>query len=206
MIRSKFKRQIFSEAALTSHLIYQIGEIDSLREQSKDVIPADIKSVKIKSIISKLKRTLKEYKKLTGKGRGVAAIQIGQALKIAVIFNGHKILTLINPKIIKKSKELLRYPEICMSANPIIAKVARPSWIEVEYLDENGNKKFWNDNDNKTMNRVLQHEIDHMNGIINIDMVKSEELILNSDPKFFKNARFEKIQQNKAREGPNSKL
>lgn len=194
MIQSKFKRQVFSEAALTSHLTYQIGELDSLREQSKEVNPADVKSVKIKSIISKLKRTLKAYKKLTSKGRGIAAIQIGQALKIAVIFNGRKILTLINPKITKKSNEFLRYPEICMSANPIIAKVARPSWIEFEYLNEKGEKVFWSKKEDRIMNRIFQHEIDHMEGIVNIDLVSSKDLILNSDPKFFKNARFEKIE------------
>lgn len=46
------------------------------------------------------------------------------------------------------------------------------------------------------LNRVFQHEIDHMNGIINIDKVKSpKELILESDPDFHKNAKFEEVSQ-----------
>lgn len=192
MIKGKFKKQIFEEAAKTSHLTYQIGELDSLREKSQNVDDIEIKSNKVRSIISKLKRTLREYRKLTGKGRGVAAIQIGIPLKIAVVFEDKKLLTIINPKIIKKSKKLLKYPEICMSANPIIAKVSRAQWIEFEYLDEKANKQIWTDHENKIMNRVFQHEIDHMEGIINIDLVDSKQLILNSDSKFFKQAKFEK--------------
>jgi len=191
-MRSKFKKEVFEEAAKTAHLTYQIGELNSLREKSEDVNTSEVKSKKIKSLILKLKKTLKEYRKLTGKGRGVAAIQIGVSLKIAVIFQKEKIITIINPKITKKSKELLKYPEICMSANPIIAKVVRPAYIEFEYIDEDGHTQIWNNKD-KLMNRVFQHEIDHMEGIINIDLVNSKDLILLSDPKFFKEAEFEKV-------------
>ena len=187
-----FKKKVFEEAALTSNLTYQIGELSSLREKSENVQVSEIKSQKIKSTIGKLKKTLREYRKLTGKGLGIAAIQIGIPLKIAVIFQDEKMLTIINPKIIKKSEDLFRYPEICMSANPIIAKVIRPSFIEFEYLDEKGNKQIWKDKD-KLINRVFAHEIDHMEGIINIDLVDSKSLILHSDPGFFKKARFEKV-------------
>lgn len=193
MKNSRFKKQVFEEAARISHLTYQIGELSLLREKSQDVEVSQIKSSPIKSIISRLKKTLREYRRLTGKGRGVAAIQIGIPLRVAIIFHREKIVTIINPKIIKKSKELLKYPEICMSANPIIAKVVRPSYIEFEYLDEKGILQIWNDHEDLLMNRVFQHEIDHMEGVINIDLVSSKDLILLSDPKFFKNAKFEEV-------------
>src|SRR3989344_7370796 len=152
-----FKKKVFEEAALTSNLTYQIGELSSLREKSENVQVSEIKSQKIKSIIGKLKKTLREYRKLTGKGRGVVAIQIGVPLRIAVVFREKNLLTIINPKILKKSQTLLKYPEICMSANPIIAKVIRPSYIEFEYSDENGKTQIWINKD-KLMNRVFQHE------------------------------------------------
>lgn len=192
MNSKKFKKQIFEEAARISHLTYQIGQLPGLREKSKEVKTSEIKNSEIQSVIKKLKKTLKEYRRLTGKGRGVAAIQIGVPLKIAVIFNQEKILTIINPKITKVSDDKYLYPEICMSANPIIAKVTRPEFIEFEYLDENGEKQFWKDRD-KLLNRVFLHEIDHMEGIINIDLVSSKDLILLSDPNFFKNAEFIKV-------------
>ena len=192
MIKSKFKKQIFEEASKVSHLTLQIGESLSLREKSQDVSISEINTTKIKSVISKLKKTLKEYRRLTGKGRGVAAVQIGFSLRIAVVFIDNKILTVINPKITKKSNNKYLYPEICMSANPIIAKVIRPEFIEFEYYDEKGTKQFWNDKD-RLLNRVFQHEIDHMEGIINIDLVNSKDLVLLSDPEFFKNAEFTRV-------------
>ncbi len=193
MKNSKFKKEIFEEAANISHLTYQIGEITSLREKSQEVKVSEVKTAKIKLVISKLKKTLKEYRKLTGKGRGIAAVQIGIPLRVAVIYQGKSLLTIINPKIVRKSKTLFKYPEICMSANPIIAKVIRSSYIEFEYLDENGKKQIWDNHEDKIMNRVFQHEIDHVEGIINIDLVSSKDLILLSDPKFFKQAKFEKV-------------
>lgn len=189
----KFKNKVLEEASLVSHLTYQIGELPALRQKSSDINIPEIKSKKIKSVISKLKKTLTDYRRISGKGRGVAAVQIGIPLRIAVVFEKQKLVTIINPRIAKESKIKLKYPEICMSANPIIAKVTRPSYIEFEYLDENGSMQFWNDHEDRLMNRVFQHEIDHMEGIINIDLVSSKDLVLLSDPKFFKEAKFEEV-------------
>lgn len=193
MIHAKYKKKIFEEAIKTSHLTYQIGELEGLRQKSKDISVPEIKSQKVKSLISKLKSALREYRRMTGKGRGIAAIQIGVPLRISVVYENKKLMTIINPRITKKSSALFSYPEICMSANPIIAMVVRPAYLEFEYLNEDGDKQSWNEPDNRIMNRVFQHEIDHMEGIVNIDLVQSKELILNSDPKFLKNAKFEKV-------------
>lgn len=189
----KYKSSVFEQAAKVSHLTYQIGETILLRKKSESVKISEINSLKIKDTIRKLKKTLREYKRLTGKGRGLAAVQIGIPLKIAVLFIGKNIETIINPKITKKSKELFLYPEICMSANPVIAKVVRPGWVEVKYFDGEGNQKTWKNKKDLIINRVFQHEIDHMEGIINIDLVPSDKLILDSDPDFFKKTKFEKV-------------
>lgn len=194
-MNAQFKRSVFKTAAKVAHLTYQIGETELLRKKSKGIETGKIKSKKIQLIISKLKKTLLMFKRLTGKGRGIAAVQIGIPLKIAVVFINKKPVTIINPKVLDKSKLLYSYPEMCMSADPVIAKVIRPSWVKILYFDESGDEKIWDDKKDKIINRVLQHEIDHMEGIINIDLVPSRDLILNSDPLFFKNARFKKILQ-----------
>ena len=84
-----------------------------------------------------------------------------------------------------------------MSANPIIAKVTRPAWIEIEYYDEFGNKHHWNTKvttkKTRSYNRVLQHELDHLDGIICIDKVDSKDLILESDPNFLKTSKYEEV-------------
>lgn len=192
-MNAAYKKSVFKDAANVAHLTYQIGESDLLRKKSAIVDLKKIHSVKFRSLVTKLKTVLLEYKKLTGRGRGIAAVQIGIPLKIAVLFIGDDLETVINPKVIKKSPELLIYPEICMSANPVIAKVVRPGWVEIEYFNEKGNTVIWNNKKDLLVNRVFQHEMDHMEGIINIDLVKPNELILDSDPDYFKNAKFQKI-------------
>ena len=205
-MNTDYKKSVFTAAAKVAHLTYQIGESDLLRKKSEEVKMLKIKSKPIQKTIANLKETLMEYKKFTGKGRGIAAVQIGILLQIAVIFIGNDLVTVINPKIIKKSKKLLIYPEICMSANPVIAKVTRPAWVEVEYVDENGNKQFWTNKEDLVINRVFQHEIDHMEGIINIDLVGPNELILDSDPEYFKRSKFETVKETEPKQGPVSKL
>lgn len=196
-MNASFKRSVFKKAAKVAHLTYQIGESDLLRKKSESVDIKKIKSPNIQSVIKRLVFTITEFRKLTGKGRGIAAVQIGIPLQIATLYINDQLVTIINPKIIEKSKQMLLYPEVCMSANPILVRVARAEWVKVRYFDGSGNKKIWQIKKNLIVNRVFQHEIDHMEGIINIDLVRSKDLILESDPKFFKNARFEKIPQTK---------
>lgn len=193
-MNTRYKKSVFVNAGKVAHLTYQIGESELLRKKSATVNLKEINSPKIRTLIAKLKTSLTGFRKLTGKGRGIAAVQIGTALQVAVIFIGQDLEAIINPEVIKKSPELLIYPEICMSANPVIAKVARPAWVEIEYLDAKGNKKIWQRKDQSRedliLNRVIQHEIDHMEGIINIDLVKPGELVLDSNPDYFKSAEF----------------
>lgn len=203
------KKKVYEKVIAAYGLVYQIGESNLLRKPSKPVLLKEIKKKEFQEKISYLKKVLIKYRKLTGMGRGVTAVQIGIPERFSVIYTGKALrsktsrirskdlIVIINPKITKQSTKLYKYPEICMSANPIIAPVVRPAWIEFEYYDENGDKKYWNRKDinkeGKICNRVFQHEIDHMDGIINIDRVNSRELILESDPKFYKNAAFEEV-------------
>jgi len=196
---ARFKKKVFIRAAQVSGIVYQIGEYPALRQLSGKTPISRIKSEDVKAKIAYLKECLLRYRKITGYGRGIAGVQVGIRQRIAVVYSPHKLITIINPKITKKSEKLLLYPEVCMSANPVIAPTIRPSWIEFEYYDENGRKQYWDKKDDtnkgKMMNRIFQHEIDHMDGIINIDKVKSpRDLILESDPAFYKKAKFEEVE------------
>lgn len=193
-----FKKKVFEYCVKVCDFIYQIGESEDLRKPSTKVSINKITSQEYKKKLKYIKACLRRYRKLTGKGRGIAGVQVGIPEKLAAIFTpDKKILIIINPKVTKISKEKLRYPEMCMSANPIIAPVVRPAWIEFEYYDENGRLQRWNtkadDKNGKMMNRVFQHEIDHMEGIINIDRCKSTDLILESDPQYYKTATFQNV-------------
>lgn len=213
----QYKQKVYQQIIKTGQFVYQVGELDKLRKKSKKVSVKSITSKEFRKKVKYVKKCLLKYRKLTGKGRGISAVQVGIPEAFSVIYfpemlnqvqhdekgeykhqvDKNGLLTIINPKIIKSSSKLLKYPEMCMSVVPIISPNVRPSWIEFEYYDEFGNKRYWDtkDTDKKARmyNRVFQHEIDHINGIINIDLVKSKELILESDPHFYEKAEFEKV-------------
>ncbi len=188
----KHKVKVFENAAKTGQFIYQIGESKDLRKPSKEIPVNKITSKAYQGKFKFIKNCLRKYRKLTGMGRGITGVQVGIPERFSVVYTPEKLIIIINPKITKVSYENLKYPEICMSANPIIVPTIRPSWIEFEYFDENGKMQYW-DNKDKILNRVFLHEIDHMNGIINVDIGNPKEFILESDPSFYKQAKFKKV-------------
>ena len=106
------------------------------------------------------------------KGIGLAAIQIGIPKRIIVMDiskeeDKKNPMYFINPKIIKKNNENSTYEEGCLSVPNQFAEIDRPSKCEVEYLDYNGNKQ--NLQAEGLLATCIQHEIDHLEGILFID-------------------------------------
>lgn len=124
---------------------------------------------------------LKKYRALTGIGRGLAAPQIGEDAAVFVTYIEDKFKIYINPRIIKKSTEQNLYREGCLSCAPMWADVKRSATITIEYTDEHGN--FNIQEADGFLARLLQHEYDHLEGILNIDIAErgSIEYIVN-DP------------------------
>ena len=108
----------------------------------------------------------------TAKGIGLAAIQIGVPKRIIVMDiskeeNKKKPMYFVNPIIIKKNDEKATYEEGCLSVPNQFAEIDRPSKCEVEYLDYNGNKQ--NLKAEGLLATCIQHEMDHLEGILFID-------------------------------------
>jgi peptide deformylase len=105
-------------------------------------------------------------------GIGLAAVQIGVLKRIIVIDlskDGEKKnpLFIVNPEITFKSNELISYEEGCLSIPNQFAEVKRPSSCKVNFLDYNGKKKEINANG--LLATCIQHEVDHLDGILFID-------------------------------------
>lgn len=197
---SNHKKTVYKSIAAVADFVYQIGEYAALREPSVPVKLEKLVTPEYKAKVRYMRACMKKYRKLTGKGRAIAAVQLGFPEEMIVVYDAevkNETWMMINPKIIKKSKESLIYPEMCMSAMPAIAPVVRPAWVEVEYYDEHGIKHLWDtkaDTERGRMyNRILQHEIDHLPGYICIDRVQSREIIFESDPTFYQKASFESV-------------
>ena len=106
------------------------------------------------------------------KGIGLAAIQIGELKRIIVMDiskekNKKNPMYFVNPVIINKNNEKATYEEGCLSVPNQFAEIDRPSKCEVEYLDYNGNKQ--NLKAEGLLATCIQHEMDHLEGILFID-------------------------------------
>jgi peptide deformylase len=110
-------------------------------------------------------------------GIGLAAIQVGVAQRILVIDLQEKNeetdetirnpMVFINPEILEESEELSVYNEGCLSVPEQYADVARPSVVRAQWLDRNGNTH--NELIDGLLATCLQHEMDHLEGILFID-------------------------------------
>jgi len=104
-------------------------------------------------------------------GIGLAAPQVAESLRLIIIDlkpnDKFEPLTLINPEIVAATPELATREEGCLSLPNMYADVTRPAKVKVRYLDEFGAKKEIEGEG--LMSACLQHEIDHLDGILFVD-------------------------------------
>jgi peptide deformylase len=103
-------------------------------------------------------------------GVGLAANQVGVPLQVAVIEIEDRITELVNPQIVKSSGEQLDW-EGCLSIPGYVAEVARDAKVTVKARDRHG-REFRVKGD-ELFARALQHELDHLNGLLYIDHLES---------------------------------
>jgi peptide deformylase len=106
-------------------------------------------------------------------GVGLAAPQVGESLRIVVVdptAGEAEAYVLINPQIISASDEIVANDEGCLSLPGVTLSVKRPSKITVKACDVEG-KEYIIENAEGLFCRALQHEIDHLDGIMIVDHV-----------------------------------
>jgi peptide deformylase len=141
----------------------------------------------IKALIGDMFETMR-----SAKGVGLAAQQIGRALQLALLdvrgitdrpstlerdgkaadVDSFMPLALINPEI-KPFGETVAGPEGCLSFPEMYAEIIRPAMIEVRALDKNGEPIEFRCGG--LLSRAIQHEVDHLNGILFIDRMSRDD-------------------------------
>jgi peptide deformylase len=109
-------------------------------------------------------------------GIGLAAPQVGVNKQLIVIDcepdkEENQALILINPQITRWGKELCVVEEGCLSIPNVFLEVTRPQAIEVTFKDENGRPQKLQATG--LLSRVIQHEMDHLNGVMFVDRVEN---------------------------------
>ncbi len=132
------------------------------------------KSLPVKNLNKEIKNLMDDMIKTMygAPGIGLAAIQIGVPKRIIVMDvsknpDKKEPMYFVNPEIIWKSNVTSTYEEGCLSIPNQFAKVDRPEKCHVKYLDYNGDKKEIKAEG--LLSTCIQHEIDHLNGVLFID-------------------------------------
>lgn len=142
-----------------------------LRKKSAPINKAVLLDKEMKTLLKDMEVTMKKKD-----GAGLAAPQVGHNIRLIVINNEDKTLFLINPKITKKSWAREIEEEGCLSVvnekgEIVYGPVSRHKKIHCVYIDEKGQTK--NLTAEKMLARVIQHEIDHLDGILFIDRLEN---------------------------------
>lgn len=145
---------------------------------SKSLSPVEHFNSELKEVVRDMFETMYTYN-----GIGLAANQVGLDKRIVIVDisskeNKTQPLVLVNPYIINYSKKKVWLEEGCLSFPGVFDKVSRPHSIQVVYHDINGKKREITADG--LLARVIQHEIDHINGIKFI-----QRMSLNSQIKFY---------------------
>ena len=168
--------------------IRQVGE-PVLRQRARPLTPDEIRSAPIQRLIEHMRDTMRE-----APGVGLAAPQIGQSLRLAVIEDREEYLqgiaptilqerarsvvpfhVIINPRLTVLQNDPAVFFEGCLSLDGFAALVPRALAVRVDCLNERGEAvvlqaRGW-------YARILQHEIDHLNGVIYIDRMLSRSFM-----------------------------
>lgn len=142
---------------------------ETLRKESKEVHKV---SAKIKALIKDLKDTM-----YAANGVGLAAPQIGENLRVFVIDvseedQPNNPIVFVNPKIIQKSGAINSY-EGCLSFPEAYTNVRRYDYVKVKAYDIKGRPFLLEAFDGTLLARAIQHEFDHLNGILFVDHARN---------------------------------
>ena len=139
--------------------ITKIGE-EILRQKAQ---PVEEINDEIRQLANDMLETM-----IDADGVGLAAPQIGRSIRMFVIMADDDVKRVfINPQIIKTSNEVGPYDEGCLSIPQVYETIVRPLQVTVQAYDENG-KRFTLDADG-LLARCIQHENDHLDGVLYID-------------------------------------
>lgn len=147
-------------------------EIKKAGEEVLKNIAAPVNKIdrSIKKLLDDMAETMYQ-----AEGVGLAAPQVGVSLQVIVVDVGDGLIELINPKIIETEGSEIGV-EGCLSVPYLSGKVERYAKVTVEALNRSG-KKICLNNAQELLARALQHEIDHLHGVLFIEKAKSLHML-----------------------------
>lgn len=156
--------------------VLQLGD-PVLREAAREV--RDPSAPEIAALVQDLHDTLAHWRAATGYGRGIAAPQLGVRLRVIFLrLPGEAPWPLVNPQIVERSPEKIVVWDACLSFLSIFMQVERYREITVRYQDLSGKWQVLRAGEDRDLSELLQHEIDHLDGVLAIDRVSDLRTIV----------------------------
>ena len=136
---------------------------DPILKKHSVVVP-DVND-RVRALVTEMIETMER-----GKGVGLAAVQVGELVRLFVTkVPGDSARVFINPDILETSIEQATMEEGCLSIPGLYTEVTRPASVRIQAWNEKG--KPFTLSAEEYLARVIQHELDHLNGILFIDRV-----------------------------------
>ncbi len=149
--------------------VLQLGN-PALREVAETV--RDPGSPEVAALVDDLADTLAHWRRTTGYGRAIAAPQIGVKKRV-VFLNLGEPWPMVNPAIIERSEETMVVWDACLSFLFVFCQVVRHREVRVRYQDLRGAWHELEAGAEDDLSELLQHEIDHLDGILAVDRMIS---------------------------------
>lgn len=158
-----------------------------LRRQCEEV--GDLRDPQFLEENQILQATLNAFRTQHGFGRGIAAPQLGIAKRFIALNLGDGTFSMINPSITWRSAQTFTMWDDCMCFPELLVKVRRHISISVQFLDEQGEPQIW-EQIPQAVAELLQHEIDHLDGVLALDLAVDDNSIISrrefrADPEKF---------------------
>ena len=150
----------------------------------------DLASPASRSGFARLKAVLAAFRAEHGFGRGIAAPQIGIPRRFIALDLGQGPRCLVDPEITWRSPETFTMWDDYMSFPELLVRVRRNISVSVRYLDESGAERSW-EGLGQAESELLQHELDHLDGVLAIDLALDAAGIVyraafDADPEYFR--------------------
>jgi peptide deformylase len=123
-------------------------------------------SGRLGDLVADLRDTLENFRRSNGFGRAIAAPQIGVTERIIYIDAGEPV-AMVNPVIVRRSRKQMTLWDDCFSFPDLMVRVKRNLAVLVRYQDREGRKQELDAEG--SLSELLQHEIDHVHGILAVD-------------------------------------
>ena len=125
----------------------------------------------------RLYATLLDFRQRNNFGRAISAPQIGYSKRlIAMNLKGERYI-IVNPEISWQSSDRFTMWDDCMSFPSLLVRIERARSISIHFQNERGEHRDWNHLETAT-SELLQHEIDHLNGVLAIDRAIDKDSVV----------------------------